>query len=470
MAKVNLGELNNYVKSLYNQVNLEELTGIHAEAIRAWFIENMTKIGRYSNRDFERFGSLSSTQDRQGRQDGWVALTEEVVDPGETTYGTGALYIHGEMRIPGSTAGIKGDTFHHCSDTGQDFIKTPKSYGDTKGGFSGEDRTSDQGENEPDFALGFVWSFLEIPAQGGNHGYTAIIQSVSGIPIASEKAILPKVTSGSVTPSRFNDGSVYHLSNERNNYPWVIINSTQPKSIDNLLKNDINNSNGMYDRRIPWMAKGGYGPSSRIKVTTADRQEILNYISPTIDEYTPLPQTEDDMEQREYLEEGTYSNLKLRETAPWLPPIMHRTQVHSDVIPLPKGTVVSTRFTTPPDRFSSGQIVTIHHQQYAHFMPMVNFWISNIPNGPPIDANAIFERGIETSEMNYTIGWSFQNRVRLEPDRNYYVNIEDSDPYGSEPGWTGGGNTLLEGKIKRKVKHYGPTPSDTVFANDPDAA
>ena len=423
MAKVNLGELNNYVKSLYNQVNLEELTGIHAEAIRAWFIENMTKIGRYSNRDFERFGSLSSTQDRQGRQDGWVALTEEVADIDAVTYGTGALYIHGEMEIPGSTAGIKGDTFHHCDATGQDFIKTPKSYGDTKGGFSGEDRTSDQGENEPDFALGFVWSFVEIQPQSGNHGYTDIVKSVSGIPIASEKAILPKVTSGRATPSRFNDGSVYHLSNERNNYPWVIINSTQPKSIDNLLKNTFNNDTGMYDRRTPWIArKGGYAPGNRVKVTTADRQEILNYISPTIDEYTPLPQTEDDNEVFS-IPDGLVMSGDMNVEA-----FGSRTTLTHDIVVPAEGRTVSSSFVTSSDPLHGAQF---NFELLTLPGGMLEVWVSDTPGGRAVSGDCGTIKSAFLSVLH--VKQQLTGRTcSLNTSTEYFLNMRHLDPSVAE--------------------------------------
>ena len=148
--------------------------------------------------------------------------------------------------------------------------------------------------------------------------------------------------------------------------------------------------------------------------------------------------------------------------SPWLPPIMNETRVHVDDIDLPKGNVMSTRFTTSSDRFGQGQFVTLQTNDYDHYFPMANLWISNTPNGAPIHRTAIMIRGIKASELNFTQGWTWftntvngpkQSRPRLEPNRNYYFNVEDWDNTGTlDPAYRPG---LLKspGKIRRKVKY-----------------
>ena len=100
MATINLRQLNDYIKNYYDQIQISDLDTLHTAAVQEWFKENLSVIGRYGHRDFERFGLLKSNSGRLGRQDGWVSLTEEVPHQNHLTYGTGALYIHGEMEIP----------------------------------------------------------------------------------------------------------------------------------------------------------------------------------------------------------------------------------------------------------------------------------------------------------------------------------------------------------------------------------
>ena len=108
MAVINLSEINQYIKNLFDRINLRDLEAHHADRIRKWFVNNLSNVGRYAVRDFERFGNLASLgkpyNDNRGshfdRSDGWVSLTEEVPDIDHLTYGTGMLYVHGEMELP----------------------------------------------------------------------------------------------------------------------------------------------------------------------------------------------------------------------------------------------------------------------------------------------------------------------------------------------------------------------------------
>ena len=108
MATINLSEINQYIKNLFDRINLRDLEAHHADRIRKWFVNNLSNIGRYAVRDFERFGNLESLGKPYNdgrpvhfdRADGWVSLTEEVPDIDHLTYGTGMLYVHGEFELP----------------------------------------------------------------------------------------------------------------------------------------------------------------------------------------------------------------------------------------------------------------------------------------------------------------------------------------------------------------------------------
>ena len=124
MTSVNLQELNNFIHNMYTDVGVNEKEGPGA-SIQQYLIDNLSNIGRYSHRDFERFGNYVSQEgdaDHFDRQDGWVALTEEVPSIDHLTYGTGILYIHGEMEIPpyedDPGDNIFGDEFYHVDKTG----------------------------------------------------------------------------------------------------------------------------------------------------------------------------------------------------------------------------------------------------------------------------------------------------------------------------------------------------------------
>ena len=60
MARINLSEINLYIKNFFERIGLRDLEKVHADRIKQWLIENLSNIGRYSVRDFERTGNLNS--------------------------------------------------------------------------------------------------------------------------------------------------------------------------------------------------------------------------------------------------------------------------------------------------------------------------------------------------------------------------------------------------------------------------
>jgi hypothetical protein len=266
MAKINFSEVNSFIKTLYAQVNLDSLIAAQAQTMRAWFISNMSKIGRYSSRDFERFGNLYSEGQEQGRQDGWVAVTEEVTEIDHITYGTGILYIHGEMEIPGKGKPIQNDSFSQNTGSTEHF-KITSSAAD--GAFEGDDASNP--------IVGYVWSFESV-SSGVEYGYSKIIENVSGIKLNDTNEVTPEPSA--TTPTTFNDSEVYDLDNERNNYPLIIINSAQPESINRLLSDNIDGKTAIYDGSPPAAAESTFGPSADMSVGEDDRKNILQYISP----------------------------------------------------------------------------------------------------------------------------------------------------------------------------------------------
>ena len=291
MASINLQELNQYIKNYYDKVGLSELEEHHAARIREWFKENLSTIGTYAHRDFARFGTLESKNeddDHFGRADGWVALTEEVPDVDHLTYGTGVLYIHGEMEIPKGKYKIAqekdhifGDEFYHVDKTGatkhiyQDLIN-PERFIDWN------DDRGDKGAK-----VGYVWDFVEEDHLGtigdGRWLYETITDAVGGVWL-EEKLAAP--SGNGATPTEFNDEEVYNIDNDRHHFPWVVINSAKIKSIKDFL-DEWEGKNGMYDEELPQLAKdvGTYPPlvQGGIKFVKAGKDGILDYLSP-IDE------------------------------------------------------------------------------------------------------------------------------------------------------------------------------------------
>jgi hypothetical protein len=305
MAKVKFSAVNSFVENLFNRTDAGSLENSHSGRIRSWFINNMSKIGRYAHRDHERFGNLvpSNRGVYQGRQDGWQSLTEEVPDPKHTTYGTGVVYIHGEIELPEGKP-IANDCFSHTSPVGaaMDYIEGKFSAevtgAFTQNGTKMSDLSIEVDPNDTDSQAGYVWELGVATPSADPIPYSQIVHSVSGIQGGTRQIISGaggaynvhggyrgalRPTASKATPSVFNDDAVYELGNERNNYPMVIINSAAPVSIDRLLVNRINGQNGMYDNVLPALATGGddkLPATSKMKVTAAGRKMLLDHISP----------------------------------------------------------------------------------------------------------------------------------------------------------------------------------------------
>lgn len=304
MLKVKLSEVNTFVSNLYEQVDVKDLTASAANAIRFWFLSNMTNIGRYSNRDFERFGRLNGSSGgasrKQGRQDGWVSVTEEVTEIDHITYGTGILYIHGEMQIPTRDVTIKNGCFRNCDADGVEQIYDEEPNSST-GSFkairgSHELPVLEEGEfYDPDDLpdpTGVTWEFIKRTSKrkDGMIPYRDIIKSVSGVDTPTSITKYGETPEYSVTrpqaysgvTATFNDSTVYDKANERHHFPLIIINSAQTKSIDTMLDQTFNNENGMYDGRLPRITsrRGNFEVKNDMQVSATSKQRILDYISP----------------------------------------------------------------------------------------------------------------------------------------------------------------------------------------------
>lgn len=306
MATINLNELNQYVKNYYNQIGLSDLEQHHAGRIREWFKENLSLIGTYGHRDFGRFGnfkSVSEDDDHFGRADGWVSLTEEVPDIDHLTYGTGILYIHGEMEVPDNEQGTKrdhilGDEFYHVDKKGNtkhiyDDCSNPdrfQDWGSTSSSLKSEYPNAyriagyldDRGEGDEGKYTGYTWEDVTETHTGtkgdGRWLYETITDATGGVFL---EEVLGAPSGNGETPSVFNDDKVYNIENDRHHFPWIIINSGQTKSVKNYLEY-WQGQNGMYDSDLPELAQPSYPPKKHngIKYAKGRIPGILDYISP----------------------------------------------------------------------------------------------------------------------------------------------------------------------------------------------
>jgi len=274
MSNINLKErINDYVRNLSDRIGVRELYNLHSSVVRSWFSDNISNIGRYSVKDFEKFGNLSSQEPGRNhfdRQDGWVALTEEVPDLNQFTYGTGILWIHGEMEIPpyenSPGDNIFGDEFHHVNENG-----STKHIHDNAVEITYWQEAS--GDGDKGWSQGYIWTNTTTTFSGDNQSrwlYETITQSVGGDAVQEKN--------GSI-PNNDNDAELYHIDNERNHYPFRIINSTSPKSINNILTT-IEGTNGMYDGAAPRLAKSSWPPRAGIRYVKGGKKGILDFISP----------------------------------------------------------------------------------------------------------------------------------------------------------------------------------------------
>ena len=103
-----------------------------------------------------------------------------------------------------------------------------------------------------------------------------MIYEVGGVELPEEDVIL-------IEPNTENDDDIYYLNNERNNFPWVIVNSGAPVSVEILLE-EIKDTNGMYDELLPAIAirTGTFPPfvSRGIKYVGGGIKSIKDFVSP----------------------------------------------------------------------------------------------------------------------------------------------------------------------------------------------
>ena len=323
MAVINLSEINQYIKNLFDRINLRDLEAHHADRIRKWFVNNLSNVGRYAVRDFERFGNLTSLgkpyNDNRGshfdRSDGWVSLTEEVPDIDHLTYGTGMLYVHGEMELPlywpeqskdgYGEAGdhIYDDEFHQTNYSGTQKHIFQRTKNDPPPVFWYEPEPT---KDRPNKRLGPAPAWGD---QGQRHGYLwhdtpdvdqDILQGTD-TPIGGTTAaysepdcwMMETITynigsdivkeTNSESPDGDNDDSIYHLGNERNHFPYRIICAASPEAINDMLDRYVDEyENGMYDGKIPTIIEevGTYPPIPGHKFVKGGKKAIIDFLSP----------------------------------------------------------------------------------------------------------------------------------------------------------------------------------------------
>ena len=302
MTTVNQQELTNFIFNFYGDVGT--LGGDTSR--KQWLIENLSNVGRYAFRDFERFGNYVSQEgdaDHFDRQDGWVSLTEEVPNIDHLTYGTGVLYIHGEMEIPPYEDhpgdNIFGDEFYHVDKSGgtkhiYDNYVSPEHFKDWE--VSSVELIATYATRAQPTAItrgdggrisGYVWEFDKelLPLNTGTIGdgrwlYETITDAVGGEFVEEFQAEAEPTTNEDEPPIHY-DEKIYNLDNERNHFPYVVVNSARPISIKSFLQ-DWEGQNGMYDEELPKLAKGSYPPKKHkgIKYVKGGIDGILDFISP----------------------------------------------------------------------------------------------------------------------------------------------------------------------------------------------
>ena len=344
MARLNLSELNNFVKNLYNTVKVDDLIEIHAERVKQFLIENLSKIGRYALKDYERFGTLKSwgkhekndmRPSHHSRADGWVSLTEEVPDLDHMTYGTGMLYVHGEMELPqwwedlndsdeNRQAGdhMYDDEYFHVNYSGTDKYIYQRTKDDPpykfwyepetrSGSPAGDFNWGDQGwefgylwhdepDVDPEVTVGTMKPKKGITASYSDQiawYYDTVTWGLAGIHVEEKQAD---------TPDGTNDQMIYHLDNERSHFPYRVVNAATPKSVVEMLDLFDDTENGLYDGEPPQMAKdiGTWPVLNGIKFVKQGKEGLANFISPIED----VPQSSSHKKSQLYKDAFFYRN------------------------------------------------------------------------------------------------------------------------------------------------------------------
>jgi len=298
MPYVSHQELNQFIKNMRGDIGLREREAHHAAFVREWFIGNLSNIGRYAHRDFERFGSLvdiEGSADHHDRQDGWVGVTHEVPHIDHLTYGTGITYIEGEMEIPyyEDHAGdnIRGDEFYHTTKGGVEHIWEPAL--DRWHWLPDPGDLGPMGQSlAPGKDAGYKWMWEDVPPDIPEYWYQWITENVGGEYITPKIGVEPFGTK--TTPTEFNDADLYHVDTDRNHYPWVVVQSSQPLSMKRFLESWTDDL-GMYpgaglspfDGLLPELAylAGTYPPVvwNGITYVKGGVKGILDFISPVND-------------------------------------------------------------------------------------------------------------------------------------------------------------------------------------------
>ena len=134
--------------------------------------------------------------------------------------------------------------------------------------------------------LGNLWDFRpdsdnqpNYPKVGTNGDgywyYNTILNEVGAIGPDSAGA-------NNIVATGYNDGSLYLVDNERNNFPWVVVNSGAPKSVSSFL-DAWKNDKGMYDDQFPSYCQPDFPPISSGGINYKSGKSItyiLDFISP----------------------------------------------------------------------------------------------------------------------------------------------------------------------------------------------
>lgn len=323
MAVINLSEINQYIKNLFDRINLRDLEAHHADRIRKWFVNNLSNVGRYAVRDFERFGNLESLGQafNDGREfhfdraDGWVSLTEEVPDIDHLSYGTGMLYVHGEFELPkywpGQSKGgygeagdhIYDDEFHQTNFDGKQKHIFQRTRNDACPVFWYQPEPTKARPNKrcgpaPDWGdqgwqHGYLWHDTPDVDQDILKGTDTPKDGVTASKSEPDCWMMETITynigsdivkeTNDEKPDVDNDEDIYHLGNERNHYPYRIICGGSPEAMNDMLDRYVDEyKNGMYDGTIPAIIDevGTYPPCNDHRFVKGGKKAILDFLSP----------------------------------------------------------------------------------------------------------------------------------------------------------------------------------------------
>lgn len=266
---MNINELNYRIKNLFRKYTIENIKEAASEKVKEWMIDNVSLVGRYSYKDGERFGNywtIEDDLDHYDRQDGWVALTEEVSDVDGTHFGTGMLYIHGEMELPKYTEypgdNIRGDEYGQSDAEGRPRIKD-----DALNCFKMV-QFQDTGYLQEGYV--YEWEEQDHQREDGKWPLEYVAENVGGFWHADAQ------------PPGINrlEHAYSPLATELNLFPWVVVMSTRPRTIKDFLT-DWEGTTGPYGNVVT-LAEPSYPPKfySGIKYEKGEIDGIVDFLSP----------------------------------------------------------------------------------------------------------------------------------------------------------------------------------------------